>query len=115
MSTASPGAASDLEINGISVMNLCVMTIDEFEYFEGKVLSKPFSAVLSDYADKYKDRMISAGRYLANLDAEPNTPEPSMVTARNAIIDAASLKLFGRIAERKNIITAQDNDKKLSR
>ncbi len=91
---------SEMSVNGIPILNLCILTIDEFEYFEGKILSKTFSDLLLTYSGKYKDRMVSAGRFLANLDPEPNAREPLMVEARNIVIDAACMKLFGRSPER---------------
>jgi len=89
-----------MRYNEVSIVNLCVVTIDEFEHFDYKISSKQFSTLLTEYSEHYRDRVVSAGRYLANLAAEDKDAEPHIVAVRNAIVDQASLKLFGRVPPR---------------
>ena len=86
---------ASFDFQGIQITNLCVVDIDEFEYFNGKVLSKDLCELLLSYSTKYPDRLVSAGRYLGQFRMESSALSP-IVVASNKVLNEASQMLFNR-------------------
>lgn len=86
---------SNLQVRGKDVLNLCLISMDDFEQFENRVLRRDFSELLFEYNAKFPDRNISAGGFLANLPAEVFCPQPGIVLESEKAVDQALFRLFG--------------------
>lgn len=69
-----------IELGETQVMNLCLLSMDDFELFENRILRKDLAELLFEYSEKFPAREISAGAFLSRLDKEPLAPDPGIVT-----------------------------------
>jgi len=85
-----------IKLRDTRIMNLCLLSMDDFELFENKVLRRDLATLLIQYSEKYPGREISAGAFLSRLDKEPFSPDPGIVKESSDAIERASLRLFGQ-------------------
>ena len=90
-STTNPS----FSLNGVEVKTLCLMSIDQFETFEGSITKKTLPQLLLEYCEQYPYRDITAGAYLSQLQPESEMFESKLVRESLQALDAARIRLFG--------------------
>lgn len=71
------------------ILNLCLISINDFEGFENRVLKRELSQLLKDYSSKYPYRHVSAGDYLSRLEQEPYAPKPGIFHESRSVLKTA--------------------------
>lgn len=66
----SSNSLPELYLMGKKILNLCLVTADDFETFEGRISTRTLGDLLLSYSDQYPERHISAGAYLKFLPCD---------------------------------------------
>lgn len=85
-----------IKVNEHEIVGLCLMSMDEFESFENRVLSRDLGQLLLEYCERNPYREISAGTYLSNIKSDPFPPQPGIVAESEKVLDESCIRLFGK-------------------
>ncbi len=98
-----PGAQTEavphIYIKGKTVLNLCLLSMDDFEEFENRILKRDLADLMREYSAKYPTRDVSAGAFLARIPSEKFPPQPGIVAEGHAALDQACKRLFGKTTD----------------
>lgn len=87
---------SNMRLAGKEILHLCLISMDDFEGFENRILRRDLSDVLLEYSRIHPFRHVSAGSFLSHIESEKFCPQPPIVGEAEAALDKATLRLFGR-------------------
>lgn len=91
---ASP-VKSEFNLNGFRILNLCLITIDEFDEFEARAVRGSLDELLKAYSERIPDRESCAGAYICMQEPEPFAPKSALEADGEHVIDAAAERIFG--------------------
>lgn len=87
---------SNMSLAGKEILHLCLISMDDFEGFENRILRRDFADILLEYSRIHPYRHVSAGSFLSGIDSEEFCPQPRIVSEAEAALDKATLRLFGK-------------------
>lgn len=86
---------AEFDLNGFRVLNLCLITIDEFDEFEARAVRGSLDELLKGYSERIPDRESCAGAYICMQKSEAFAPKSALAIDGESVIDAASERFFG--------------------
>jgi hypothetical protein len=91
---ASPVKA-DFDLKGYRILNLCLITIDEFDEFEARAVRGTLDELLKAYSEQIPDRESCAGAFICMQEPDPFALKPALAAEGEHVIDAAAERFFG--------------------
>lgn len=85
-----------MKVGQFEVLDLCLMSIDEFEQFENRILKSSMNQLLLQYSKANPYRELAAGPFLTSLTPEPFAPERPIVNRSQNTLNEAAIRLFGK-------------------
>jgi len=86
---------ADFDLNGCRILNLCLITIDEFDEFEARGVRGSLDELLKAYSERIPDRESCAGAYICMQEPDPFAPKSALAADGVHVIDAAAERFFG--------------------
>jgi hypothetical protein len=81
--------------NGVEVKTLCLMSIDQYERFEGAIVTRTLPQLLLEYCQQYRHRDVAAGAYLAELQPESELFESRIIRESAKAMYESTQRIFG--------------------
>lgn len=86
---------ADFYLNGCRILNLCLVTIDEFDEFEARAVRGSLDELLKAYSEQTPDRESCAGAYICMQEPDPFASKSALITDGEHVIDASAERFFG--------------------
>ncbi len=86
---------SNFEMNDCQILNLCLITIDEFDELEARQVGGTLDKLLQTYSEKVPDRESSAGSFICMQQSDKFASKSVLAADGELVIDAAMERFFG--------------------
>lgn len=95
LTPSTPQVTPIINYKGKEILNLCLITMDDWEDFENRIVQRDLSDLMIEYSKQIPFRHVSAGDFLAHIQSEKFCAQPGIVAESEAALCRAVARLFG--------------------